>query len=399
MPLSSNSTFRNWLVRDRFLLLGQEAKGRSQIGLYGQLFDAEDSAVTARGHGADLDLSPKDRVSVMHESVSKVSVIGKGSKRARMRASGLFRSPVTMATMIIAVVVMMVGSASAAAAGVAGPGWELSARSYPTSVAPAHRGALQIEVFNVGAGSSTGEVTVTDTLPAGVTATEAGEYAGGLYARPENVSIGHARWNCSGNGTGDAPKVVGASVVTCRNDPTGLPSLLGGAGNTGVNTEGNAQIAIAIQVAPDAPEEPGHPGINQVAVAGGGAPSAASTTDAIVIGSAPTEFEFTNFDVWFSNADGSLDTQAGSHPYAATFNFGIPANLNSASELTSDGHEPRNVAVELPPGLIGDPTAVPQCARTDFIAEKCSPASQVGIVVTDTFSGFFVKRRVYDLAH
>src|SRR5664279_2926547 len=99
-----------------------------------------------------------------------------------------------------------------------GPGWELSARSYPTSVAPAHRGALQIEVFNVGAGSSTGEVTVTDTLPAGVTATEAGEYAGGLYERPENVSIGHARWNCSGNGTGDAPKVVGASVVTCRND-------------------------------------------------------------------------------------------------------------------------------------------------------------------------------------
>src|SRR5664279_5366308 len=90
MPLFSNSTFRNGLVRDRFLLLGQEAEGRSlnpnQVGLDCQLFDAEDSAVTARGHGADLDLSPKDAVSVIHESVSKVSVIGKGSKRARMRA-------------------------------------------------------------------------------------------------------------------------------------------------------------------------------------------------------------------------------------------------------------------------------------------------------------------------
>ena len=112
MPLFSNSTFPNWLVRDRFLLLGQEAKGRS-------LNPNQSPLVTARGNGADLDLSPKDRVSVMHESVLKVSVIGKGSKRARMRASGLFRIPVTM---IIAVLVMMVGSASALAVMAIGPG-------------------------------------------------------------------------------------------------------------------------------------------------------------------------------------------------------------------------------------------------------------------------------------
>jgi hypothetical protein len=277
------------------------------------------------------------------------------------------------------------------------PGWELSARNFPTSLAPGRKGAVEIEVFNVGAGSSQGVVTVTDTLPPGVTATEAGELVGGLYFGPEHITVGNARWDCTGNGEGEAPKVNGASVVTCTNDHVGEPSILGGAGNTSVNRQGNAKIAIAVQVQGGAVEDPEHPESNRVTVAGGGAPTPASTVDPITISSKPSDFRFSDVDGWFSNADGTLDTQAGSHPYAAVFSFGISTALTKGGGLTSQGNEPRNIEVELPPGFVGDPTAVPQCSRPDLTAGECPSSSEIGNAMVATFSGITVKLAIFNI--
>jgi hypothetical protein len=281
------------------------------------------------------------------------------------------------------------------------PGWELVARHFPTNLAPEKKGAIQIEVLNVGAGSSAGPVTVTDKLPQGVTATEAGDFIRNFDV-PEDIVIEHVRWDCTGNGPGEPPGVAGATVVTCTNDPLGMPYILGGAGNTNYGSAGNAQIGIAVSVGADVAEsEPvdcvADPTMcNQVSVAGGGAATSASTTDPIAISSKPSPFRFTEFNAWFSNADGTLDTQAGSHPYALTVSLGLATGLTSKRELDTPA-DVRNIDTELPPGFVGDPTAVPQCTRPQFLASDCSASSQVGVIRVDTADAFGDKFRVFNL--
>ncbi len=286
-----------------------------------------------------------------------------------------------LAPIATVLVVLASGALSATASAQSeAPGWEVTARNFPANLAPGHIGGIRIEVFNVGAGSSTGPVTVTDTLPRGVTALEAGDGGGRIHHEPETFTVEHERWLCTGNGPGPAPRVAGATLLTCTNGPR-EPSLLGGAG-MGNQSDG---LAIKVKVAEGAPEDPLSPEDNHVTVAGGGAPAPANTSDPIVISSTPASFGFTDFDVWFSNADGTLDTQAGSHPYAATFSFGFTTDLESNGEANTGNSNARNIDVELPPGFVGDPTAVAQCNHVDFIAYRCPAASEIGIIDVETY--------------
>jgi len=54
------------------------------------------------------------------------------------------------------------------------PGWEVGSRVYPTNIKPGGKGIVVVQVYNTGAGSTAGTVTMTDTLPPGLEATEAG---------------------------------------------------------------------------------------------------------------------------------------------------------------------------------------------------------------------------------
>jgi hypothetical protein len=270
------------------------------------------------------------------------------------------------------VALLLLGVApSAARAGEPAPGWELTAINTPTDLAPAGTGTIGIEVFNVGAGASTGAVTVTDTLPPGVTALAAGGGTGGFA------------WECAGEEPGEP--VAGATIVTC----TTSASIQGGGGepNSGPGPNLDPPIEISVQVEKGAPE-----GVkeglqaNHVTIAGAGAPTPASTSDPVAISSQPAKFAFTNVDAWASNADGSLDTQAGSHPYELTLTFAL-ATARGNGHLESAGGEARNIEVDLPPGLISDLAAVPQCNRQQFLAEDCPDASLIG-VATAKFAQF-----------
>src|SRR4030088_485667 len=96
----------------------------------------------------------------------------------------------------LAGVVLIPGAA--ASPNTPGVGWELTAHDIPTNLPPGGTGIIAINVFNVGAASSNGTVTVTDVLPPGMTATDAG------MIRQQQEGIIHELWNCSG-----------ATVVTC----------------------------------------------------------------------------------------------------------------------------------------------------------------------------------------
>lgn len=72
--------------------------------------------------------------------------------------------------------------------------------------------------------------------------------------------------------------------------------------------------------------------------------------------STPSGFGFHSFQASFTG------TQAGSHP-DVTVGFELNNALNQGNSYEPVGGEVRNLAVNLPPGLIGNPTAVPQCTR------------------------------------
>ena len=92
-------------------------------------------------------------------------------------------------------------------------------------------------------------------------------------------------------------------------------------------------------------------------------------------------------DAWASNFDGTIDTQAGSHPYEFTVVF-VPNNrvkdVGKGSYYVPSGGEAKAVDVNLPPGLVGEPGAVPQCTREVFdqgdeFGSPCASDTQVGI--------------------
>jgi hypothetical protein len=310
-----------------------------------------------------------------------------------------------LAALITASGIALLSAAAPAFALTEGPGWELSANTYPTNLLPSKTpgetsGTIAIDVFNIGAAASGGTITVTDTLPNGLYAQEAGElknggegFGIGWGIRPK---IGHAEWDCTGNGPGGYPAVAGATVVTCVNNPAGLASFQGGGGvpeTQGVSPQ--PPVGIAVEAAQEASGL-----VNHVSIAGGGAPAPASTENPVTVSSTPAKGGLTGWDAWFSNADGTIDTQAGSHPYEMTTVFDLATAINSEEEGVLVSGEVRDLEVQLPPGFIGDTLAVPECTRTQLSGGgehgACPAASAVGILQAGTTS-FPIQHPVYNM--
>jgi hypothetical protein len=109
---------------------------------------------------------------------------------------------------------------------------------------------------------------------------------------------------------------------------------------------------------------------------------------------ASEEFGFAQsngFTTSITNADGTPDTQAGSHPFA----FSTTIAVKSVEEEEaigrvvprSEGGNVRDIEVNLPPGFVGDPGATPLCSARKFaegfsfgVGAVCSEDSQIGIV-------------------
>ena len=309
--------------------------------------------------------------------------------------------PVWTAVLTTLVAIFASGTWGASAAdALEGPGWALTGRTYPTNLAPGAQGSVVVDVFNIGAAGSKGKVTITDVLPPGVTATKAGEL---IRLRTGNEpETGDELWVCAGNGLAPAPRVAGATVVTCTNNPENMPSIAGGGGHPDRRDTPNhePELVVGVRVAPSAGEVVA---ANRVTIAGGGALTPASTEDELTISAISPSFGFSGWDSWFSNPDGTFDTQAGSHPYEATFSFDfntVVEEINAEEgEPISAGGEARNLEVKLPPGLVGDPYAVPRCPEQDLLAETCPDASQVGtITIPLSFSqGNGITFRVYNM--
>jgi hypothetical protein len=85
-------------------------------------------------------------------------------------------------------------------------------------------------------------------------------------------------------------------------------------------------------------------------------------------------FEVSNFAATANNADGSLDTQAGDHPFSATTSFDL------------SGADVKDNFTELPPGFTGNPLATARCPLgqlRDF-SNPCPSDTQIGIALVNT---------------
>ncbi len=94
----------------------------------------------------------------------------------------------------------------------------------------------------------------------------------------------------------------------------------------------------------------------------------------------PSGFHIETFTAEYLNRNGTQDTQAGSHPYEIVYNTRIPVVPPNGFPVK----ELREVVAELPPGLVGDPNAVPQCTRPEldeeFAGKECPLDTQVGTI-------------------
>jgi hypothetical protein len=92
-------------------------------------------------------------------------------------------------------------------------------------------------------------------------------------------------------------------------------------------------------------------------------------------------FKVEDLTVEVKDEAGEPFTQAGGHPYemrvSFDFNLTEPGIERIPSEKNAAGNI-RNVKVQLPPGLIGNPTAVPKCSPGDLKRRSCPIQARVG---------------------
>ncbi len=201
-------------------------------------------------------------------------------------------------------------------------------------------------------------VTISDELPAGLEATRVRGFTG------RGVVGAH----------GDQQE------LECETHPAQVTCTFSGELPPFVQLE----LQITVKTTTTTPTEPA----GRVSVSGGELEEA-TLNQPVRIGGGPTPFGVEGYELTPEEEDGSLDAQGGSHPFQLTTTF----NLNQTYALNPETGRtaPQAPALEkelqfrLPPGLIGDPAATPQCPDVDFGAQdeedtnSCPDDSAVGV--------------------
>lgn len=248
------------------------------------------------------------------------------------------------------------------------PHWSIVSESQPTDFsAGADNDAYVLVVRDDGSASTNGEaVHIADTLPAGVSATNVtaeGEGADG-EGQPGYVL------KCPEGGP-----FTGTVTCTYGEEGNAIPVLPG--------------AVIVMTVTVSIPEGVTALGADTVTISGGGAPSA-STSETTPIATDPAPFGMSLFDLDAVGAGGEADIQAASHPFELTTTLAfavagrerpLPQNRDRESPIAAGAA--KDLQITLPPGVVGNPQAVPRCSQQAFLEAEgidCPLDTQVGTV-------------------
>lgn len=266
------------------------------------------------------------------------------------------RTKTTIRNAALVGIALLASSIAAPQASAAGPRWQLSVTPVPTHLQPGGEGQIVLLAWNLGGESEGAPVTITDNLPAGVTAT----------------SI-HTISTFAGNGIPETMTCAPLPAIACTWSKATAPF------NETLTPDGFLEVTIKVKV-----EGSARDAIDEARVEGGEAPTAA-ISQPLHIGGGPSSFGFERYEFRPENEDGSLDTQAGSHPFQMTTTLGFDSTFEAG--VPKPAAMVKDLHLELPPGLIGDPQAVPRCTVEQFTTNRlegdyCPPETAVGLVLT-----------------
>ena len=97
-------------------------------------------------------------------------------------------------------------------------------------------------------------------------------------------------------------------------------------------------------------------------------------------------FGISAFAVEMRNESGGTFTQAGGHPYDLLTNLVFAQTPDGNGEFTASGNV-KDVQVDLPAGLVGNPSATLTCTRGESERKRCTGAAQVGTIVVHALEG------------
>jgi len=259
-----------------------------------------------------------------------------------------------MRRLVLLIIVCLASSLIVAALGAVpaafanAPVWQLTSSETPTNLPPGGEGKIVLVATNLGDAPVSGQpVTIGDQLPADLTAQRIRFH---IPQFPDEAAGFLGELLCT------------TAPVQCV-FPSGFLSSLE------LELRPYQRLILEVDVKVSASPSPGAQ--NQATVSGGGAP-AVSDAAPVSESSTPTPFGIEHFEQRLENEDGSLDTQAGSHPFQFTTTLVLNSALNPEIE-SIEGAPPaldKDQHFILPPGLIGNPTVVPQCSELQFTSHK-----------------------------
>jgi hypothetical protein len=292
----------------------------------------------------------------------------------------LFARRTTLACAALAALVAMLAWAGAARAESPEPWWHLEAAVAPTNLAPGEEGVIEVIATNVGDAPANGEaqpVTLSDKLPlpAEVKALEVtGEmsrhesYFGVHKLRKEEIEAD--KMTCPTEIAKIEEKQSKGEAISCTfNHPV----------------SGFEALVMVIRVKVEAAKGTETTASNEASLQDAGAPPVPPDTTPLTIAGAKTPFGVRLFAMTPEAEGGATESQGGAHPFQLTNVLAFDETFET--RLTKPGPnlaaQPRNLSFRLPPGLLGNPTAVPTCSEADF----ASVANLINLCPADTVVG------------
>jgi hypothetical protein len=274
---------------------------------------------------------------------------------------------------LASVILCLLGAASAQAAE---PIWNLDIHHNQTNFPPGGTGQYWFDINNVGSSDTEGTITLTVKLPPGITRDSV---LNSGFGTPE------VSWKC--------PGIKGASTFTC--------TTKGVVPRHTMERRLILQVDVASDLEPDVLTA-------SAKLEGGGAEKAVSAKEPTQINPEPASFGIVSqsFTPDFYQANGRTpEREAGVHPdfFVTPFDFNSD-DLQQEVLGQFEGYFPdqkaeadsiRNLHVDLPPGVIGAPTAVGECTQAEFTTTECPQSSQVGRIYVRTFP-FTTAFRIYN---
>jgi hypothetical protein len=230
--------------------------------------------------------------------------------------------------------------------------------SVTVATAARPEGRLTARAINLGDAPTSGPITLSAALPPGATLVEEefepGKFRAKVEFNPFALTPNHTdfRFFC---------KVV-SQTVTCTL-PNGFMVV--------PYNDLQLQLQLRVKAGPVIEQA-------RAEVSGGGAGPVA-TVQSLPVGSASPSFAVEHFEVVPETGTGSVDAQAGSHPFELTTSLSLDQSANPIAPPAL----PRKLSFQLPPGIVGDVLSVPQCSELDFreitsLENHCPPDTIVG---------------------